>query len=39
MGGHLLVDSNMIEAPELAEFLARGPDNLAILSRSGPSFS
>lgn len=32
MGEHLLIDSNMIEAPELAQFLAQVPDNLAILS-------
>lgn len=32
MGEHLLVDSNMTEAPELAQFLAHGPGNLAILS-------
>jgi hypothetical protein len=32
MAGHLLVDSNIIETPELAEFLAEGLGNLAILS-------
>lgn len=32
MGEHLLVDSNIIETPELARFLAHAPDNFAILS-------